>query len=100
MKLFLSNRGNVDHFENPNKPVIGTKSDILVEVDNLDMACAVVREYIEVNNLGGGNWNGGQVIENDKMIGYISYNGKFWDKNSKYFDMHKKIFDEMFGTLN
>lgn len=44
------------------------------------------RDYIETHNLGAGNWSGGYVFdEYDNQEGYISYNGKYWEKGSKYY---------------
>jgi hypothetical protein len=49
-------------------------------------ASRVCREYIEANGLGGGNWDGGYVYSHDgDQIAYISYNGRIWLQNSKYF---------------
>lgn len=39
--------------------------------------------YIQYWNLGGGNWPNCVVKLNNKKIGYMSYNGRFWDNNSK-----------------
>ncbi len=61
---------------------------IFVEVDDIAAAQAAVREFIEENDLGGGNWTGdaGKVREAiaGKYLGRISYNGRFWDTGSDY----------------
>lgn len=44
-----------------------------------------VEEFIDEYNLGGGNWSGGEVFKNNEFIGYISYNTRFWDKDSEDF---------------
>ena len=51
------------------------------KVSDIEEAKKVVREFIEKNELGGGNWPNGGVYKNGKKIGYISYNGKFWPEN-------------------
>lgn len=48
-----------------------------VDVASVEEASKVCRAYIEHNDLGGGNWTGGDVRENGKVIGKISYNGRF-----------------------
>lgn len=49
-----------------------------IEVASVDEASKVCRAYIEHNGLGGGNWTGGTVTEGKRVIGKISYNGRFW----------------------
>lgn len=56
-----------------------------------------VKEFIDKHMLGGGNWSGGEVFKNDKFIGYISYNTRFWDKNSEEF---KKYHSSLFKKHN
>lgn len=52
---------------------------IEVEVVDLAQAKRVCYEYIAEWRLGGGNWTGGQVKEDDQQIAQISYNGRVWD---------------------
>lgn len=83
----LSACGNPDHKENPYTNVvngIAVKKDIVV-ADSVEECQRLVREYIENNSLGAGNWNGGRVFENGMRVGYISYNGRYWEKGSKYY---------------
>lgn len=49
-----------------------------VLVNSLPNAQQTVRDYIERNNLGSGNWNGGDLRLDGKTIGRISYNGRAW----------------------
>lgn len=49
-----------------------------VTVASLEEASRVCREYIERNELGGGNWTGGDVTEGGQVIARISYNGRIW----------------------
>lgn len=84
--VMLSACGNIDHKEDPNKNIV---NGIVVEsenipADSIEECQRTVREYIEKNRLGAGNWTGGQVFNNGEKIGYISYNGRFWEKGSKY----------------
>jgi hypothetical protein len=50
------------------------------KVKSIEDAQKIVRNFIEENELGGGNWNGGDVFKDGKKIGYISYNGRFWSE--------------------
>ena len=47
------------------------------QVDTIKEASEVCQKYIYANDLGGGNWNGGQVYDGDDMlVAIISYNGR------------------------
>ncbi|USK62250.1 hypothetical protein [Peribacillus asahii] len=78
-KVLLASCGNVDYGENPFRPVPGIK-DGWEKCNSIEECQQAVRAYIEENNLGGGQWNGGKVLKSDVEIGHISYNGRFWDK--------------------
>lgn len=86
-KVTLSACGNIDHNENPyNNIVNGTRIDgKVVEANSIKECQKIVREYIERNLLGGGNWTGGKVFKDGEQVGYISYNGRYWDKGSEYY---------------
>lgn len=75
----LANVGNIDHDENPFAPLPGTTT-YKASVQSLEEAVVVCRQYIEYNELGGGNWIGGQVTNADtgEHVAYISYNGRAW----------------------
>ena len=83
----LSACGNPDHKEKPYSNVvngIAVEKDIAV-ADSIEECQRLVRNYIENNCLGAGNWTGGRVFENGVRVGYISYNGRYWEKGSKYY---------------
>lgn len=100
-KVVLSACGNIDHYENPYDNIVNgvrVNSEI-VEFNSIEECQKAVRAYIEENDLGGGNWDGGQVFENDKQIGFISYNGRYWSdiKESQIkslAEIKQKIFEE------
>lgn len=50
-----------------------------VKVKSIDEAISKVRNFINDNDLGGGNFTGGALYDGDKKIGRISYNGRVWD---------------------
>ena len=87
-RILLMACGNPDHKENPYDNVVNG-----MEIPKLWRACESIKEcqevamkYIGVHDLGSGNWSGGYVFdEYDNQEGYISYNGKYWEKGSKYY---------------
>ena len=51
-------------------------------VGTLEEARAACIKYRDDNDLGGGNWAGGQVFDEKdkkKQVYYISYNGRIWE---------------------
>lgn len=87
-KLILQACGNPDHKENPWDNIVdGRHIQANQKSCNTIEECQkAVRDYIEKNSLGAGNWSGGFVLnEHNNQIGYISYNGKYWEKGSKYY---------------
>lgn len=76
-KVILSAHGNIDHGEDPFTPLFGVEQGER-EADTIEELQKIVREYIDKYNLGSMNWTGGEVFTDDRQIGYISYNGRFW----------------------
>lgn len=62
-----------------------------VKCTSLQEAAKKCREYIERNNLGGGNWTGGAVffhkdgsaLTGMEQVATVSYNGRIWDMTGK-----------------
>jgi hypothetical protein len=50
----------------------------VVAVGDFPAASKACRDYIEENDLGGGNWTGGDIRENGKVVAKVSYNGTVW----------------------
>lgn len=51
-----------------------------LKVASLDQAVTVAMMYRGKHELGGGNWSGGQVWDEDgRMVARISYNGRAWE---------------------
>lgn len=67
----------------------GSKKSLLINVSSWDVASIAVQIYIQDHNLGSGcsddseAFTGGEVYENGKKIGRISYNGRAWDLDGK-----------------
>lgn len=48
-----------------------------VHCNSTKEASQLCQQFIAQNNLGGGNWTGGEIINNKKhVIAYVSYNGR------------------------
>lgn len=82
LKVYLSNVGNPDRFQDPDRPLPGTRSGYWVEVADIESASKACRDYIDENDLGGGNWPRAEVrdLATDEVLGHISYNGRFWEE--------------------
>ena len=91
MKVELASCGNPDHFQDPNRPMYGCESKHHVTVKTLEEASIVCRKFIEENFLGGGNWAGGKVYENNKYIAQIYYNGKIMPPEPKPVSKKKNL---------
>lgn len=77
----LKSCGNPDHYENPYKSVSPSE---IYKAETIEECRKAVEDYIDKYDLGGGNWNGGNVYRNEEYVGHISYNGRFWDKEHEY----------------
>lgn len=83
--VILSACGNVDHFENPYMNIVDgcfVYQGFGIS-DSIEGCQDIVRKYIDDNNLGAGNWSGGEVFKNGEYIGEISYNRRFWSKDDE-----------------
>ena len=63
-----------------------------VSVNSIEEAKKVVSEFINDNDLGGGNFIGAQIYQNNKPIAYISYNLRVWA--GKVGDMNSIPYEE------
>ena len=85
------------HAANPDIRSGGYWADIppfkkkLVPVSSLEEASRVCCEFNDKYGLGGGNWTGGEVRENGKVIAQISYNGRCWTPAPWGHPEHKEI---------
>jgi len=51
----------------------------LETVTSFKEASEVCKKFIRDNELGSGNWTGGEIFENGKQIAHVSYNGRVWE---------------------
>lgn len=82
--VFLSSVGNPDHGQDPDQSLPGVPND-WKRVKTLKEAAIACREYIDENDLGGGNWMGGKVacLATKSIVAKISYNGRVWTPEEK-----------------
>jgi hypothetical protein len=73
----LTNVGNPDFRQDPDNILPGTAEYFDIVRDSIDGLRAVVSNYINRNELGGGNFTFPTVYKDDEPIGFISYNLKF-----------------------
>lgn len=80
----LSNVGNPDYSQDPDRPLPETTVGWAM-VDTLKQAVELCLLYISFYDLGGGNWNGGLITRKSDglVIGRVSYNGRVWADNAK-----------------
>jgi len=52
----------------------GRKHD--VEIDSIDAAPSICRDFIERNGLGGGNWIGGHIKRGGRVVARVMFNGR------------------------
>ena len=79
MKLKLAHRRNPDiaggYWQRPKE----SGKAKFVDVKTFAEASQVCLRYIQTNELGGGNWSGGDILnDNSEQIAYVSYNGRVW----------------------
>ena len=82
MYVELQSVGNADYGDAEEK-----RKNIAVKkvyVESIEEAQGVVRQFIDRHDLGGGNWTGGKVFKDGKNIGYIAYNGNFFEGARPY----------------
>jgi len=75
----LASVGNPDFRQDPNSPLFGCDANSRVPVKTLFEASEACGRFILGNDLGSGNWVGGEVTDAEgKVIAKISYNGRAW----------------------
>lgn len=83
MKVILSSVGNPDMGQDPGKPYVFCEPDRVVQVSSCVEASKLCHAFIKDNELGSGNWSGGQIFNDDNQhMATVSYNGRVWDQKS------------------
>lgn len=84
-EVMLISAGNPDHGQNPYRSLPGVIPKN-VPVKSLQEASEVCRKFIDDNELGAGNWSGGDIFKDDVLVARVSYNGSVWQRKNVAFD--------------
>ena len=76
-KVTLASVGNPDFRQCSTRSLPGVPRLTVVAASMLAAASAC-REYIAEHDLGGGNWAGGDITLDGKLVARVSYNGQIW----------------------
>lgn len=82
LRVLLATRGNPDHGQDPARPAWGMPPDRIASAASLDEARQLVRAYLDDNEVGGGQWVGGDVWQGGRRLGVIAYNGRFFEADA------------------
>ena len=82
--MTLSSVGNPDYGQDPNCKLWGV-ADKYIHAKSFEDLCVIARDWIEDNNIGGGNWTNPTLYYNDMKgysnrvaVGVVSYNMRVW----------------------
>jgi len=81
LSVEISAEPNPDYDKNTHNGSINIKPK-KVKINSLQEASTIVRKFINDNDLGGGNFTGGNIYSDNKIVGRVSYNGRIWDVNN------------------
>lgn len=74
LKLKAKAYGNIDHGQDPEEEI----ANVELQADAIKELREKVQEWQELEGLGGGNWGDCPLFLNNKLVGYMSYNGRVW----------------------
>lgn len=78
-RVRLASCGNIDHGDNPFQQMPGAGSNQWQSVTSLREASKACSKFINANEMGSGNWDGGEVLDGaGQMVARVSYNGCVW----------------------
>lgn len=85
-KVTLAACGNINHGENPYLNIVDDIAiePMVAEAETIEECQQIVRDYINKHDLGGSNWDGGDVFKDGQKVGRISYNSRFWKIGTEY----------------
>lgn len=80
-RVHLASCGNPDYLQDPDEALPGADAAGWMKVASLREASNACSVFIGANELGGGNWAGGEVVDaTGKMVARVSYNGRVWQQ--------------------
>lgn len=82
-RVSLSNAGNPDRGQDPTRPLWGVRPKSAI-AQTMEVAAAICQNYIQENDLGSGNWTGGEILEDGRLVAKVSYNGRIWNADPDY----------------
>lgn len=87
MLVICTSCGNPDHGQYA--PLSELEAYVVGSFEEASAAC---RSYIQMWDLGGGNWNGGDIYSKEGVaIAEVSYNGRVWKKQKGIRDINNEI---------
>ena len=84
MRVVLRSVGNPDFGQDPTRELWGCEPRRVENVSNFKEASDVCLKFIRENNLGGGNWAGGDIYSGHERVGKVCYNGRIVDKDGQF----------------
>lgn len=66
--------GNIDHEQNPKDFIWGA----WLKADTIEELREKVQQWQYEEGVGAGNWERANLYLNNKLVGYMSYNGRVW----------------------
>ncbi len=79
----LSKAGSPDRGQDPTRSFWRTRPTSAV-ARTMEVAAALCEDYIQENDLGSGNWTGGEILEDGRLVARVSYNGRIWNADPDY----------------
>lgn len=79
-KVIITTVGNPDYNQDPDRPLWGVPEGEALDAPTLEALVEKVREFQDDYDIGGGNWSLCRVFKAEKLIGFMSYNGRVWDR--------------------
>lgn len=78
--VILSSCGNPDFGQHPDMELFGAEPNSVRPISSFKEASDLCNEFIRGNELGSGNWSGGNILdENKEPFAQVSYNSKVWE---------------------
>jgi hypothetical protein len=98
-KLFVQLSSTIDgsRFEEMSRnakieEILKPEGTVFVEVNSLQQAVKLCREFISRFNLGSSNWLGGLIVDdNFNFIARVSFNGRVWNNTEENWKIAKEI---------
>lgn len=80
-RVLLATRGNPDLGQDPSCPPWGMPPDRFIVVESLQEGREAVRRFIVNNDVGGGQWVGGDAWQGGRRLGRFAYNGRYFSSS-------------------